>query len=97
MKKYILKLQQVRKIGNARVGDIVGFLNTVVWHGLIEMVTCAKGLETENKPCTFYGRWFQNKKKTDTKAMRQMYRLACSRNIKETSVALFFRGCRETS
>lgn len=52
MKNYILKLQQVRKIGNARVGDI-GILNTVVWHGLIEMVTCAKGLEIENKPCTY--------------------------------------------
>lgn len=53
MKNHILKLQQVRKIGNARVSEIVGILNTVVWHGRIEMMTCEKGLERENKPCTY--------------------------------------------
>lgn len=53
MTNAILKLEQVREIGNPRMSEIVGVLNTEVWHGLIEMVTCEKGLERENEPYTY--------------------------------------------
>lgn len=74
MTNAILKLEQVREIGNTTVSEIVGVLNTEVWHGLIEMVTCEKGRERENKPYTYLQEVVSEKeRKTDTKAMRQMY------------------------
>lgn len=57
------------------MSERVGVLSRVIWHGFNEMVTSEKGLERGERTSHvhIYGRWCQEKKKNDTKSMRQLY------------------------
>lgn len=53
-------------------GEVEGVLNRVAWHDLTEVVTFGKRLEggDNTSHVHIYGKWFQKKEKTNTKAMR---------------------------
>lgn len=53
-------------------GEVEGVLNRVAWHDLTEVVTFGKRLEggDNTSHVHIYGKGFQKKEKTNTKAMR---------------------------